>query len=443
VTGSFELRAVEYLALSPDGRKLAVSSPDGRVAVLDPATGKPTAARDVPLGDGQHHVMGMGWTSDGQRLFVVSEDRRGAQLDIFSAAATPERSTSLPMPQVPVSVGMGLAFPGGNAEVYWYDLRQNGWVPYVREGLPDEDPRGLSWSLDGQRLVVASEHSVRIFEVPSGELQVQATIPCLFGAALSRDGRRLGVVTRGRAPGRWGGQACETTATQAEVERWDLGQTPQFLDSLGSGEAALGGGMVVIRRPDTGGELIDLSTGDVEGEIPPGHPGTAVDRRLRMVLGNGRCIAWSPDGRDFGGVWKGELVRARKQAGRWRFYDVDLTLPREAQRGLRRDRFFGSHEHHGSCWFDEHGEQWFATADRQWHLDIRGEVHWVRAPVHARSTSGHVAQQWRIEQAPWVPYHQAGPIELAVSPDGRWVATYGQGRVAYVWDARQLQPPSP
>jgi WD40 repeat protein len=443
--GPFVLRMVEHLALSPDDARLAVASPDGRVAIVDAHTGKALAARDVPLAEHRPTIFGVRWTSDGRHIVVASRRGEGTMVDVFTTAATVERSFLVPIHQAPTPVGLALAFPGASAEVLWYDLRQNGWATFVREELPDEDPRDVSWSADGSWLALASAHSLRLFEVPSGRAGAELSIPCLVQAGLSRDGAFAGVTVETILVRR-----CAVDDAP-ELEVWDLRGKPRKHASLGSGWARYGPTVMVIERPDHRLEVVDFAARRVLGELASPAGVAHDDRRLRAALRGDRCTAWSARGERLAAIWDGWLVQAWAEEEAWRLSRTAVTLPPEARGGPSRDRFFGDFEREGSCWLDDDERLRFGTADTEWVFEPDGQVRWVRdtgsSPAATEPRGGVIAIDGHARlwlawagrgRTSWPNPHGDGAVVLATSPGARYVASYGHDRIAYVWEVERL-----
>src|SRR5262249_14158670 len=62
-------QTIEAVAFAPDGKTLAAGARDGKVKLLDPATGKQTAA----LHDGTGAVTFLDWSADGKRLAATQQ----------------------------------------------------------------------------------------------------------------------------------------------------------------------------------------------------------------------------------------------------------------------------------------------------------------------------------------------------------------------------------
>jgi WD40 repeat protein/DNA-binding SARP family transcriptional activator len=266
--------------VSPDGRRFAFGGADGRVRVLDLASGR------VRRLEGRHRaaVEGMQFASDGRTLLTAGDDgrvivwdvERGARVETFAGHTGNVGGLSLS------GDGRTAVSAGEDGRVILWDVAGDRRLdrPFAT-GAPftvDDTPRGIAASPDGRTLAYTGiDGSVTL--VDAATLRTRGTLHAMRGFAagvdFSPDGRLLAVCGAG-----------------SHVSLWDA----RTLAPAGALELGSGVCQAVVFSPD-GRRVAASAQGEAGGQR------TRVwDLRSRALTGfrsstGSPSLAYSPDGR--------------------------------------------------------------------------------------------------------------------------------------------------
>jgi WD40 repeat protein len=368
------------VAFSPDGRRLAVASHDGSVAVLGAATLEPL---DTLRAQTQRTVPWTGVAISADGKWVAASSPAGL-VRVWDAATARECFSAVTPAETPVC---GIAFGGRDGRILAAVTADNsiqGW--FTRSGKPAFTLRGhtqavqaVACSPDGECLVSGSmDRTVRLWDLSRRDEDLTLrgwSNSGVTGVAYSPDGTRLASVHRERS-----------------LRVWDVatGKAITIKDLL---PAAING---VAFRPD--GSL--LASAEADGVVRLRDAGTAQEvAALRGHDGEVEAVAFGPDG--------GQLASAGAD-GTVRVWEVPAGRERLCLRGPAGAVF--------ALAFSPDGRHLAAAG-----ADGTARV-WVAATGHRVLALGDLG----------------GPVyALAFSPDGRHLAAAGAGRdeAVRVWDA--------
>jgi len=169
-SGWVSLQQTNSLALSPDGKLLAVGGDDCHVRVFNWATGKKPRLAKLLLGHASP-VGAVAWSSDGRRLASAELSRSVIHLWDVPAGkliwATPVGTDWIrglawsPDDKMLAAIG-----PHGP---WLVDVQTGELLPTVREQRFDTQ-QSLAWAPDGRRLAAGGAGAVQIWDVVTGEL---------------------------------------------------------------------------------------------------------------------------------------------------------------------------------------------------------------------------------------------------------------------------------
>jgi WD40 repeat protein len=146
---------VHVIAFAPDGKQLAVGTQDGKVRLLNAATGKEAAVLD----DGKNEVCALEWSADGKRLAAVQRGARNiARIVVWDVAKAKIAGEIGPL----TTPGHGALSPDGK---HFAAMYTGGTVAVW--AVPGEKPvasvkvagrRAMAWSADGKSILVVREY---------------------------------------------------------------------------------------------------------------------------------------------------------------------------------------------------------------------------------------------------------------------------------------------
>jgi WD40 repeat protein len=402
------------LALSPDGKLLAVPQKDGKgVTVYDVATG---AVRHR-LSDGKGEVYAFTFSPDGKAL-AVSGERPASRLVLFDLDSGKPRWT------VPVESGWftKLAFSpsgrtlaagrdnGGGMELYEAATGKH-WlhVSGVRMTV-----QALAFSPDGSSLAATDNYEPRVHWwhiLPSEQERTVITAAPVRRVSAGRSGKLLLAATRK------GVEVHDTAAKKARTFGADRAWDDATLMPDETSVLARGfGGSVVFdlatgaEKPAPDGQPDGLLVYAPDGKaVAAGSDGVTVHRGAeelrRMACPRARSLALSADGK---------VVAVGDERGKVRLWEVETGKPRgvlDAHEGLIQ-----------------------ALA-----LSPDGQ----RLASGGSNPADHTVRLWEVatgKEVATLTGHVDGVTGLLFSPDGKYLVSGGRDARLLVWDARTGRP---
>jgi WD40 repeat protein len=378
--------ALEFAAFSPDGRRLATGGPDSTIKVWDARAGQGPRL----LQGHKSIVVGIAFSPDGRQVASVANDKT---LKVWDAQTGAE-IFSKPCPATRVAFspdGTRLATAGGDA----YDVNAPG-------------PITIWDAATGKKLLTLPGHRYMCFSV-----------------VFSRDGTRL--VSCGCHPAK--------VDRPGEVKVWDLKTAKEILNIPQKSHVNC-----VVVSPDGH----SLATANVDRIVHIWD--TATGKQLRSLAGHKvpvRSVAFSPDGREIasGGmdgsvrIWDLATGREKYAPLNHQGIAIDLSYSRDGRRLAVATFGLGSGKGEVKLWDVETGKE---------ILSLPGMMAVAFAPDGSRLA----AAGWEFFQPGLVRIWDATPVPelavlrghteavrgLAVSRDGRFVATASDDQTVRVWD---------
>lgn len=271
------------LAFSPNGRMLAAASEDGKVRLLDPASGRSLRS---PISSKVAGERGMAFSPDSQTLALAGAD--GAVRLLDPAGGGPAR-TSIPGLAASVAFspsGRVLAIGGADGTMRLYDRATDRQVE-VKAG--SQAIMSVAFSEDGARLVTGDLHGmVRLFDAASGwpvgpppfiadEEQGMHRNPPVLSVGFAPDGKTV------------------LAASQFSVARYDA-ITGEPVGSMmrGVGSVAISSDFtrIAINTDADTAQVFDIVSGAAVGP-----PGVLVAPQQEPALFGVNAMALSPNGK--------------------------------------------------------------------------------------------------------------------------------------------------
>jgi WD40 repeat protein/DNA-binding SARP family transcriptional activator len=408
-TGDAQVYAV---AVSPDGRLLAVGDAAGTVTIFDASSRQRLGEYQLGAGPGGGLVQTLSFSPDGRTLAVTGheppDEPPGALLDLIDPR-TQERRARIVLPPFPdphVHTVANVAFPPAGRHLIVAQspdhppsaLRRVNWRTGEIEGRPL--PVGHVWALglfpaaDGQRVFVTSAHNDETWEVDSRTLRVMRRYPVGDEiGAVSPDGNTFALGSPDgtvRLVDRRSGETRRLMGHEAAVLR--LAFTPDGRKLASSDES---GGVIVW----------DVADGEISEELTARTPcSTGPSSACDGVYG----LAVSPDGRTlYSGADDGQAII-------W-----DLSGDRRLIRSFPVEPGFGNFDTPRGLVVSPDGETLALT-----HKD--GTVDLIDTQTLHRRASLDALTGFAAA--------------VAFSPDGRLLAVAGEDGRVTLWDAGTLAP---
>ena len=368
------------VAFSPYGRRIAAAYDSGLILAWDRGTGAVIRTYRGHAGA----VLGVTFSPDGSRiasagadgtvrLWETDTDRelatfRGHTLSVYCVQFAPD--------------GTRLAAVGYDETIKVWELATEG------EALTLDGYRGWAFRVqfgpDNRRLVSAGNEIVRVNDAETGQpMGTIGPIPgdCVFGLALSPDGRRVAVASENRN----------------EIDTWDVEDGRRLMTFRGHA----GRLRSVAWAPD--GQRIASASEDETIKIWDAASGLEI-RTFRGHATGVFGVTFSPDGGRIASIsWDGTVKLWEVMTGE-EFRTFRAAVLR------RRFPYFGN-----AVAFSPDG-RWLAAADYDGLVVVRD----VGTGRDIHTLTGHSG---------WL-------TAVAFSPDGRRIASAGEDRTIKLWDVR-------
>jgi WD40 repeat protein len=416
---------VNDLAVSPDGRRIAVASQeaDNLVRIFDADTGQPAGP---PLRGHERHVQSIAYSPDGDRIATASSDKAIRIWDAHTAQ--------------PVGVPLR-----GHEDVV----------------------NGVAYSPDGHRIASASsDKTIRFWDAHTGQpigAPLRGDVE-IQSVAFSPDGHRLVSGDRNGLAQRWDVDTGQPLGGPLSTGQRAISATVAF--SPDGQRIAVGGGF------DFALHLFDAQTGLPTGQLS-GHTNTvngvafsrdgrtiatgSDDRTVRLwdaetlqplgqpLIGHQNAVgpvAFSPDGK---------RVISGAMDNTVRVWDTITGRPLTGHHDpVTRVAFSPDGHRIASASADKTVRVW----DAQTHLPVgaplTGHEDWILSvafsPDGRRIASASADKTVRIWDADTLTpvsqplRHDAGVNSVAFSPDGHMIATGGDDMTVRIWNAGTLTP---
>ena len=411
---------ISNMALAPDGRTLATVSMDKTVRLWDLERGEQRVWRGET-----YSSWGVAFTPDGRRLVTCSEERN---LRIWDVATGESRTVANPEPFGPIAMapdGRTVALAGSSGVHLW----SIGDDPPVYRALPRQSDYviNVGFSPDGAHVAtVNAGGAVRVWDLASSKAR----------PLLGHQGRGTNLAYAR------GGALLATSGDDGTVRVWptaelgDGGTTLHGLDRATSHPAFSPDGRTVAIGTAGGVALWDLgAAAAAAAPRPPGsepfvHAQGGTWRMLRGARGATGALAWLPDG--------GLVSLADDGIRRWdpaRGTGRVIATPPAAPELLRVSPA-------GDLLVlgDAHQAALVVAPTGAVRCRFEGQSMWsaIFSPdgAHVAYLDGDQIMLGTVADcAHRVLYrHAPGVISLAFSPDGRYLASVVDARVA-LWDA--------
>jgi len=455
--------AVNGVAFSPDGHRLATVSLDKTVRVWDAGTGQQVGA---PMTGHEDNVIGVAFSPDGRRVASASMDMTARVWDVETGqlVGAPLRGHTGSVLGVAFSPdGNWLATASTDRTVQLWDAR-TGYPVGTRLVGHTGSVVSVAFSPDGQRLATASDdQTVRLWDARSGQ-QVGAPLVGHLGPVLSvvfsPDGHRLASASMDKTARVWNadtgqglgppltghsgpvqsvafgpdGHRLATASADQTVRLWDADTGRDRGRSL-TGHGGIVNG--VVFSPD--GRR--LATASSDSTVRLWDAGQSFGAPLTGHTGSVNSVVFSPDGHRLASASDDQSVR---------LWDPDTGLPVGAPLlghtgNVNSVAFSPDGRRLASAGADQTVRLWDAVTGQQVGTPLTGHTGSVLGVVFspdgrqlASAGADQTVRLWDAATGKWVATltGHAGKVNSVVfSPDGRRLASAGGDPTVRLWDA--------
>lgn len=443
VAAIYEPESLSSVAFSPDDQWITATSDRGEAYVWQIDSGRRLAV----LGKGEDTPLPDALSLDGQRVALASPDGSARVWQLLSRPGPeqPVASQELSLLSVPDSQFFSISFSSDGQRVLTvsYDDIARVWQADTGDMLVALEPEGGIYSAaispDGQRVATASggDRPVRIWEVATGQelISLQGHAGRFDLIAFSPDGNRLVIAGWNGAAQMWDVSAILDDGELAVQASTPLQGHEDNINSV----AFSPDGEWIVTASDDGTARVWQADGGYQLTVLHGHQGPV------------GAAAFSADGEWVATIGYDHTIRVWQVGG-----DVEVAALRD-HAGLyftgRRSIWSGVL----SIDFSPDGRLATAGMDgitRIWQTDTGqllteiGEADhrgWILSVAFGpdgqrvvTASYGGTVQVWQADtgQPVWRVQGHEGPVyQAAFSPDGRWVVTASDDGTARVWQA--------
>jgi WD40 repeat protein len=407
---------IEYVALSPDSKRVVTAADEKTARVWDAGSGRPLAT----LTDHQHRIFQAVFSPDGNRVVTVSDDTAPRVWDAFSgrlvAALTGHQSI----------VNSAAFSPNGRQVVTAsYDKTARVWDAESGRSLATlaghrSRVRSAVFSSDGKRVVTASgDGTARVWDAESGRSLAILTGHVLEveSAAFSPDGKRVVTASNDGTARVWDAESGRSLAVLT-------GHTGRVVTAMFSPD---GKRVVTAGADDNTARVWDTVSGE-SLSILAGHR----DQVYSAVFSpDGKRVLTASDDKT-ARIWDAQSGRALATLAGHRSRVSSAVFSQDGQRVVT-----GSWDKTARIWVAESGRA-LATLTGGLSGSSRAIFFSPHGTWVINAGDGTTAEVWHVEGGRLLATligHQARIYLAAFSPDGKRVVTASGDNTARVWDA--------